>query len=99
MPQKNPLTLVASSEKALGSSVLVGGLKRDQIFLTASLDSIIKCSKRKKADAAAAYAGIMSVGAVPYTELELEGVRMFTVIRGARITWTLTRYDGLPGRS
>jgi len=59
--EKNPSTVVASSEKALGSSsVLLGGRKRDHIFLT-GLDSNTKWSKREKAEAAATYAGIMRV--------------------------------------
>jgi hypothetical protein len=94
--EKNPLTLVASSERALvSSSVLVGGRKRDQTFLT-GLESIIKCSMRITAEAAATYAGIMSV---LYHTLR-KVLERSTIMRIALAQpVTLTRYDGLSGGS
>jgi len=73
--EKNPSTIVASSEKALEfSSGLVRGRKCDQIFLI-GLDRIIKCNKRKKAEAAATYAGIMRV---LYHTLKMEVLELCT---------------------
>jgi len=58
--EKNPSTTGTSSKEELGSSSDLGGRKREQMILT-GLDSNIKCSSRKRAEATATYTGIMRV--------------------------------------